>query len=87
MVNLNKLILMLYFRGRAVTNVGRTCGPTLLHTCICRVAIKYVKTIEQTKMGYSPKCYIPNFVEIRPLDPEKILKVSPYVGMLAILVM
>ena len=33
------------FRGRAVTNVGRTCGPTPLHTFTCNVAIKYVYTI------------------------------------------
>ena len=35
---------MLNCRGRAVTNVGRTCGPTPLHTCTCNVAIKYVYT-------------------------------------------
>ena len=23
-------------RGMAVTNVGRTCGPTPLHTCTCK---------------------------------------------------
>ena len=25
---------VIYYRGRAVTNVGRTCGPTPLHICI-----------------------------------------------------
>ena len=33
---------VLYFRGRAVTNVGRICGPTPLNICICTVAIQYV---------------------------------------------
>ena len=39
-------------------------------------------------MGWSPQCYIPNFVEIGPPVSEKIFKgVLPYVGMVAILVM
>ena len=31
------------FSGRAVTNVGRTCGPTLLLVHLYVKAIKYVK--------------------------------------------
>ena len=40
-------------------------------------------------MGWSPRCYIPSFVEIGLLVPEKeIFKgFLPYVGMAAILVM
>ena len=39
-------------------------------------------------MGWSPRCYIPSFVEIGPPVPEKkIVKgFLPYVGMAAILV-
>ena len=44
---------------------------------------------EQTMMGLSPKCYIPNFVVIGSLIPEKknFEGVLPYMGMAAILVM
>ena len=40
-------------------------------------------------MGWSPRCYIPSFVEISlPVPKKKIFKgVLPYVGMAAILVM
>ena len=39
-------------------------------------------------MGWSPRCYIPSFVEIGLPVPEKILKgFLPYMGMAAILVM
>ena len=39
-------------------------------------------------MGWSPRCYIPSFVEIGLPVPEKIFKgCIPYVGMAAILVM
>ena len=40
-------------------------------------------------MGWSPRCYIPSFVEIGPSVPEKkIFKgFLPYMGMAAILVM
>ena len=40
-------------------------------------------------MGWSPRCYIPSFVEIGlPVPEEKIFKgFLPYVGMAAILVM
>ena len=39
-------------------------------------------------MGWSPRCYIPSFVEIGLPVPEKIFKgFLPYVGMAAILVM
>ena len=31
-----------YLSGRAVTNVGRTCGPTLLLVYLYAKAIKYV---------------------------------------------
>ena len=40
---------MLNCSGRAVTNVGRTCGPTPLHTFTCDVAIKYVYIIAKSK--------------------------------------
>ena len=43
---------------------------------------------ERTMMGWSPRCYIPSFLEIGPPVPEKIFKgFLPYVGMAAILVM
>ena len=39
-------------------------------------------------MGLSPQCYIPRFVEIGPLVPEKIFEgFLPYMGVVAILVM
>ena len=39
-------------------------------------------------MGWSPRCYIPSFVEIGLLVPEKIFEgFLPYVGVAAILVM
>ena len=39
-------------------------------------------------MGWSPRCYIPSFVEIGLPIPENIFKgFLPYVGMAAILVM
>ena len=40
-------------------------------------------------MGWSPRCYIPGFVEIgKPVPEKKIVKgFLPYVGMAAILVM
>ena len=31
-------------------------------------------------MGWSPRCYIPTFVEIGPLVPEKILKIFTIYG-------
>ena len=31
-------------------------------------------SLEQTMMGRSPRCYIPSFVEISPLVPEKNLR-------------
>ena len=45
--------------------------------------------VEQTMMGWSPRCYIPNYVEIGlPVPEKKIFKgFLPYVGMAAILVM
>ena len=58
------------------------------------LAVKQVKvtqgsSFEQTMMGWSPRCYIPSFVEIGLLVREKkIFKgFLPYVGMAAILVM
>ena len=37
-----------------------------------------------TMMGWSPRCYIPSFVEISPSVPEKIFKVFlPYIGVAA----
>ena len=37
-------------------------------------------------MGRSPQCYIPSFVEIGPLVPEKNFEgVSPYMGVAAIM--
>ena len=43
---------------------------------------------EQTMMGSSPRCYIPNFVEFSLPVPEKIfIGILPYVGMAVILVM
>ena len=40
-------------------------------------------------MDWSPRCYIPSFVEIGPPVPEKKIfeEFLPYVGMVAILVM
>ena len=39
-------------------------------------------------MGPSPQCYIPCFVEIGPLVPEKIFEgFLPYIGVSAVLVM
>ena len=39
-------------------------------------------------MGWSPRCYIPSFVEISPPVPEKIFEVFlPYMGVAVILVM
>ena len=57
------------------------------------LAVKYVKVIpgssfEQTMMGWSPRCYIPNFVEIGLPVLEKIFEgFSPYIGVAALLVM
>ena len=44
---------------------------------------------EQTIMGWSPRCYIPSFVEIGlPVPEKKIFKgFLPYVGVAAIFVM
>ena len=43
------------------------------------LAVKWVKvnprqSFEQTMIGRSPRCYIPSFVEIGPLVPEKIFE-------------
>ena len=45
-------------------------------------------SFEQIMMGRSPQCYIPSFVEIDLLVPEKKIFEGflPYVGMAAILV-
>ena len=58
------------------------------------LAVKYVKvtpgsSFEQTMMGLSPRCYIPSFVEIGlPVPEKKIFEgSSPYMGVVAILVM
>ena len=58
------------------------------------LAVKKVKvtpgsSFEQTIMGRSPRCYIPSFVEIgSPVPVKKIFEgFSPYMGMVAILVM
>ena len=43
---------------------------------------------EQTKMGWSPRCYIPSFMEIGPSVLEKMFEgFLSYMGMAAILVM
>ena len=44
---------------------------------------------EQTMISWSPRCYIPSFVEIGPPVPEKKIFEGflPYMGMAAILVM
>ena len=45
-------------------------------------------SFEQTMMGWSPRCYIPSFVEINPPVPEKIFEgFLPYMGMAANFVM
>ena len=36
------LVVIFSLSGRAVTNVGRTCGPTLLLVYLYAKAIKYV---------------------------------------------
>ena len=43
-------------------------------------------SFEQTMMGWSPRCYIPSFVEIGlPVPEEKVFKgFLPYMGMAAI---
>ena len=58
------------------------------------LAVKLVKVnpgslFEQIIMGWSPRCYIPSFVEIGPPVPEKkiIEGFLPYMGVAAILVM
>ena len=44
--------------------------------------------VEQTMMDWSPRYYIPSFVEIGPPVPEKIFEgFLPYMGVAAILVM
>ena len=45
-------------------------------------------SFEQSMMGWSPRCYIPSFVEIGPPVPEKKIFVGflPYMGVAAILV-
>ena len=45
-------------------------------------------SFEYTLMGPSPRCYVPSFVEMGPLVPEKnFAGVLPCMGMAAILVM
>ena len=46
-------------------------------------------SFEQSMMGRSPQCYIPSFVEIGVLVPEKktVEGFLPYMGVAAILVM
>ena len=57
------------------------------------IAVKKVKvtpgsSFEQFMMGWSPRCYIPNFVKIGPPVLEKIFDgFLPYMGVAAILVM
>ena len=58
------------------------------------LTIKKVKIIpgssfEQTMMGWSPRCYIPSFMEIgQPVLEKKIFEgFLPYMGVAAILVM
>ena len=48
-----------------------------------------ITCMEQTMMGWSPRCYIPSFMEISLLVPEKkIFKgFLPHMGMAAIMVM
>ena len=55
------------------------------------LAVKYIKvnpgsSFEQIMMGWSPRCYIPRFVQIGPLVPEKKIFEGflPYVGVAAI---
>ena len=39
-------------------------------------------------MGWGPRCYIPSFVDIGPLVPEKIFEgFLPYIGEAAIIFM
>ena len=38
------------------------------------VAVKPGSSFGQTMMGLGPQCYIPKFMEIGPLVPEKIFK-------------
>ena len=46
-----------------------------------------MSSFEQTMMGWSPRCYIPSFVEIGWPVPEKIFEgFLPYMGVAAILV-
>ena len=49
--------------------------------------VKRGSSFEQTMMGWSSICYKPSFVEIRPPVLKKILRVLPYMGVAAILVM
>ena len=58
------------------------------------LAVKKVKVIQrssfaQTIMGWSPRCYIPSFMEIGTLVLEKKIfeRFLPYKGVAAILVM
>ena len=58
------------------------------------LAVKYVKvnpgsSFQQTMMGWSPRCYIPSFVEIgQPVPEKKIFEgFLPYMGVAATSVM
>ena len=65
---------------------------TYIHTYIWTSRNQYVphffKVGGITMMGWSPKCYIPSFIEIGLPVVEKIfLGFLPYMGVVAILVM
>ena len=81
------------FNGLKVTVGTRSVTHTPTHPltdapkAIC--PINFFKVGGITMMGWSPKCYIPSFVEINlPVPEKKIFEgFLPYMGVAAILVM
>ena len=82
-------IKIISFRSQAAIVSSRKAVVTKFGLVVKYVKINSMSSFEQTMMGRSPLCYIPSFVEIGLLVPEKKIFEGflPYMGMAAILVM
>ena len=67
----------------------RKAQVTKFDLAVKKVKVNPGSSFEQTIMGWSPRCYIPSFVEISLLFPGKKIFEGflPYMGVAAILVM
>ena len=76
------------FQNPSLNFFERTDERTHTQTSRKQYAPHFFRVGGITMMGRSPRCYIPSFMEICPLVPEKMFEgVLPNMGMAAILVM